>query len=361
MMGLALAVPLGMVPPAASQAATNPPGVAANFRVERLAEGVYAVIRNDPPGMMCDGNSAFIVNDEDVVVVDAPESSREVLAAIRRVTTKPVRYVINTHWHDDHIIGNQVYRDAFPDVRFIAHKAVREYLPVRGLEARKQMLQYAPEGVAMLQKSLESGKGPDGEVLTREERESFRSDVRLVEQYLDVVPKTEIVLPTEVVEDSLTLQRGHRTIRVLHLGRGHTSGDLVVWLPRERIAMSGDLVVWPVPLVGGDQSHVGDWGATLGRLRALRPKTIVPGHGPVEHGDAHVALIARLFDSVRRQTARAIAQGLTLETTRGRIDLSEFRDKFAGRSRVRRNLFGMYVQGPAVTSAFRDATGDSLR
>ncbi|HET9250565.1 MAG TPA: MBL fold metallo-hydrolase [Candidatus Eisenbacteria bacterium] len=342
-----------------STGATHP--VAANFRVERLADGVYAVLRNDPPGMMCDGNSGFVVNDDGVVVIDAPESSAEVLAAIRKVTKKPIRTVINTHWHDDHIIGNQVYRDASPGVEFIAHAAVRDYLPVDGLKAREGMLREAPQGVEYLKSLLVSGKGLDGSTITPEERESMESDIRLVEHYLDVVPGAEIVLPTAVVQDRMTLRSGTREIRILHPGRGHTRGDLVVYLPRERVLFAGDLVVWPIPLVGGDQSHVGDWSATLERVRSLGARTIVPGHGPVEKGDGYLAQLVRLFDSVTGQTRAAVAEGKSLEETRPRVNLIEHRTRMAGDSKVRRALFDMYVQGPAVTSAYRDAAPDSAR
>ena len=335
--------------------------VARNFRVERLADGVYAVVRNDPPGMMCDGNSGFIVNQDGVVVIDAPESSAEVLAAIRKVTKKPIRTVINTHWHDDHIIGNQVYRDASPRVQFIAHEATRDYLPVAGLRAREGMLEGAPQGVEYLKGLLASGKGPDGSPLTSEERESMESDVRLVEHYLHVVPKTEIVLPTTVVRDSLTLRSGGREIRVLHPGRGHTSGDLVVFLPRERIVFTGDLVVWPIPLVGGDQSHVAEWSGTLERVRSLGARTIVPGHGPVEREDSYPRQLAGLFAAVTDQTRSAAREGKSLEETRSRVDLSSYRDALSGSSKVRRMLFDMYVQGPAVTSAYRDVAPDSTR
>jgi cyclase len=345
--------------PAAVAAPTS--NVAANFRVEQIAKGVYAVIRKDPPGMMCDGNSAFIVNDDGVVVVDAPEASKEILAAIRKVTSKPVRVVINTHWHDDHIIGNQVYRDAFPGVRFIAHEATREYLPGKGLEARKQMIQFAPQGAGQQRQMLQEGKWLDGTPLTAEERKSLASDVALVDHYMAVVPKAEIVLPTETVRDSLTLQSGSRTIRIIHLGRAHTSGDLAVHLPGEGVVMTGDIVVWPVPLVGGDQSHVGDWSATLERLRGLHARILVPGHGPVLHDESYPALLSELFASVKRQADVAVAEGRTLEETRGHVDLSSFRSRFAGASPVRQVLFNMYVQGPAVTSAYSDSKQDTLR
>src|SRR6478672_8894632 len=99
-----------------------------NFKVERLADGVYAVIRQDAVGFMVDANNVFIINDNDVVVVDAngaPGITREVIAALKKTTTKPVRYVINTHWHDDHIRGNKGYRDAYPGVEFIGQSTMR--------------------------------------------------------------------------------------------------------------------------------------------------------------------------------------------------------------------------------------------
>src|ERR1044071_2675753 len=113
---------------------------ARNFEVQKLAEGIYAVVRRDLPGLMVDANNVFIINDNDVIVVDAngaPAITKEVLAALRKLTNKPVKYVINTHYHDDHIRGNQVYRDAFPNVEFIAHALAREYLPNQGAVNRK--------------------------------------------------------------------------------------------------------------------------------------------------------------------------------------------------------------------------------
>ena len=82
------------------------------FTIDKLADGIYAVVRREPPGLATHANNVFIVNDEDVMVVDtsqSPEQTRQVLAALRKITSKPVRYVINTHWHDDHYVGDEVY------------------------------------------------------------------------------------------------------------------------------------------------------------------------------------------------------------------------------------------------------------
>src|SRR5215210_2719213 len=134
-----------------------------NFEVVKVADGVYAAIRKEPPGLTVNANSVFIINDQDVVVVDTtltPGTAKELLAALRRLTSKPVKYVVNTHWHDDHIMGNQVFRDAFPGVEFIAHARTREYLPTTGLTNRKQAMAEGgyPGFIAFLRKRLEKNE-----------------------------------------------------------------------------------------------------------------------------------------------------------------------------------------------------------
>ena len=338
-------------------AAAEPAASEGGFRMQKLADGVYAAVRTDPPGLMVDANSLFIINESDVVVVDAPEASAAMIAALRKLTDKPVAFLINTHWHDDHVIGNAVWRAAYPGVRFVAHSSLREYLPDTGAKNRQQMIAGAPEFAARMQAQMDAGKNLRDEPISDEERASYASDIRLVRHYMEVVPGTPTVLPDIDVNDELILTRGRRRIEVRHLGSGHTRADLVVWLPKERIAATGDLVVWPVPLVGAEQSHVRDWPTTLDALLALRPAVFVPGHGPVMRTPDYPRALRALFASVDRQVETAVTRGDSLEQTRKAVDLSAFRREFAGESKVRQFAFGMYVTGPAVESAYRDYKG----
>jgi len=308
---------------------------------------------------MVDANSVFILNDEDVVGVDTsgpPSTSKEVVAAPKKLTGKPVKYVVNTHWHDDHIIGDPVYQEAFPGVEFIAHARMREYLPNQGAVNRKGFLQGAPGALESLKSALAKDKSISGAPISQEERESYASDIRLVELALAEAPGTRLTLPTITLEDHLTLYRGDRVIDIRHLGSGHTGGDIVVHLPREGIVITGDLVVWPVPLVGAEQSHIGEWSATLEKLRALKPSIIVPGHGPVMRDDSYVKLMSDLFASIKQQTEAAVTRGETLAQARKSVSLGDLRKQFAGDSAVRKVLFDIYVAGPAVAAAFREAS-----
>ena len=332
---------------------------ASNFEVQKLAEGVYAVIRKDLPGLMVDANNVFIIDADGVVVVDAngsPRITKQVVAALSRLTGKPVRYVINTHWHDDHIRGNKVYREAFPGVRFIGHSTMRGYLSGQGAVNRKNFLEQAPKFLNHLRGLLTSGKSLSGAPLTDEERASYASDIRLADLVLSEGAESETVLPDIAVEDAMTLFRG-RPIEIRRLGKGHTAADLVVHLPEERILITGDLVVSPIPLVGDPQSHIKEWAATLEKLRALRPAIVVPGHGPVMRDDVYLRLLQDLFSSITTQTLAAVARGETLQQARESVNLDEFRRRFAGESAVLRTAFNMYASGPAVAVAFREAGG----
>lgn len=336
-------------------------GQSEKFEMVKVSEGVYAAIRKEPPGLTVNANVVFIINADDVVVVDTsltPGSAKETLAALRKLTTKPVRYVINTHWHDDHIMGNQVYAEAFPGVDFVAHENTRDYLPNTGLANRKQAMseQGYPQFIAFLKNRLEKNESISGRPMSDDERATYASDLQIAERYMAENPGVQIVLPTITVKERLTLHRGERIIDIMYLGRGHTSGDIVVHLPKEGIVVTGDLVVWPVPYVGSPQSHPGDWSATLDKLIALRPTAIIPGHGPVLRDDAHLKLMSRLFASIKQQVAAAVARGETLEQTRKSVNLVEFQKLFAGDSPIRNDIFASYVTGPAVAAAFLDAT-----
>ena len=331
---------------------------ARKFTIEKLADGIYAVIRREPPGLSTHANNVFIVNTDDVMVVDTSQSvalTREVLAELRKITPKPVRYVINTHWHDDHYIGDQVYREAFPDVDIVAHAQTFRDLPAEGARNRAQMINGLPSMIAQLEDALGTGKHLTGAEITDEERAAYASDLEWAERYLKEVPDVPIITPTIGVSDHLTLRRGARVIDIRSVGAGHSQADLIVHLPVEKIVIAGDLVIWPVPLAGLKSSIKG-WSAALERIRALEPSVIVPGHGPVMRDDSHLRMMGEMFSALSGQVDAAVSRGETLEEARKTVRLEEWRDKLAAGSQLRAFLFDYYVSGPGVAAAYREAT-----
>ncbi len=326
------------------------------FVAQELAPGVHALVRTKQPGMLLDANVLFVVDDAGVLVVDSnltPTSAEASIAALRRITSKPVRTLVNTHRHADHVTGNAVYQREFPGVEIVGHAAMREDLAVHGEETLRGWIDWAKELEVRLGRALDEGVSLAGSTLTDEQARSYASDLEAAREIVADAPRMSVVLPTKTITERLSITLGKRTIEILPLGKGHTRGDLVVWLPSERIVATGDLVTAPVPLIGADQAYVAEWSATLDRLLALDPAIIVPGHGPVLRDRAHVVLYRDFLASVTRDTAAAIARGATLPEALRAVSVDSFRERMAGRSEVLRALFASWGSDPAISAIFR--------
>ncbi len=331
---------------------------AQDFEVQKITKNIYAVIRKEPPSLWFNPNTVFIIGKNDVIVIDSNISSsytKEILAELKKLTNKPVKYVINTHWHEDHIIGNHVYREAFPNVQFIGHKSTIEDLPKIGGANRKGSIENGANFVKLLKTQIEKGESLTGKKITDEERLGYASDIKLVESYLAESSNFQIILPTILVENRLELDQDGRKIEILFLGKAHTAADIIVRLPKENIVISGDLIVYPIPLIGST-SYPLEYGATLEKLLALKAKIIIPGHGKVMHDDAYLKLMIRLLSSIKSQIEASVARGENLEQTRKSVNLEEFRHAFAGDSQHKSFIFQNYVFLPATAAAYRQLT-----
>jgi cyclase len=202
-----------------------------SYELKQLAPGVYAAVRQVSAGS-ADGNTIFIINDSDVIVVDAGgyrTDARQIIAEIRKLTDKLVRYVINTHSHGDHIAGNEIYLQAFPGVEFICHPETRDQI-MHNPTVEDSVLLFRAE-IANVQKQLDTGKGSDGLVLAAAHRQHLELAKSNFEFWINDMKGSRQILPTLTVADSFVLHRGERTIEVKYLGKGHTTGDLIVYLP----------------------------------------------------------------------------------------------------------------------------------
>jgi glyoxylase-like metal-dependent hydrolase (beta-lactamase superfamily II) len=329
---------------------------APDFELVRVSDGVYAAIRADASANVVHGNNTIIVNDADVVVVDAtgtPAAARRVIAAVKRLTRKPVRYLVNTHWHDDHTMGNQAWAEAYPGLEIVGHPDTQRDMTTKAVVNREQYVKSLPEILDFIARQLAAGNGLDGTPLAPGERESLMADTRLAREYLAQVPSFRVTPPTLLVRRRFTLVRGDRTIDIRHLGWGNTPGDLIVYLPREQIVVTGDLVVWPTPFVF--DSHIASWQASLDSLRRLGATSLIPGHGPVMRDFTYVDMVAAALRSVEQQTRAAKARGLDLSAARKTVDLADLERRFIGDSKVRRLSWENYFVSLAVERAFEQA------
>lgn len=341
----------------AAASLANLPAQNQTLEIVELGAGVYAAIYSEFRMDPIQGNSLIVVGDDGVLVVDAgrtPHSARALIAEIRRRTDKPVRVVVNTHWHDDHVFGNQAYADAFPGVVLAAHATTRDEMVQRSIPSLTTYgVEYWRKMADGFEQRLAKGTRTDGTPLSDEQKTRLRDQARTIHEFLPKIPEQRIVLPSLTFVDRLTLYLGQREVQLLHLGTGNTAGDVVVFLPKEKIVATGDLVVHPVPFAYG--SAPGPWVRTLEQLRGLGAALIVPGHGPVMRDTVYLDQLIGMLGSLVRQVSAAVAKGLTLEDTRKTIDLETFRAFFGGDDAFRRATFADSILREAVERAYHGA------
>ena len=306
---LAISIAIHSVGPTAFAAAgipIDPP------TLRRLGPGVYAVVGDTGRGSEGRPNAGFVVTDSGVVVIDAmasPAQGRELLQVIRSVTSQPVKWVVLTHHHPDHHFGAVVFRRlgskiiAHPDRRVLASEAgedalTADWVRVVGLDAMR---------------GFEFADTPD-------------------------IPVTGWD----------TLRPGGRTLVVGHPGAAHSPGDLIVWLPRERVLFAGDL------LVEDGVTMVVDGGSAqlmhaLEVIDSLRPKVVIPGHGAIpERPERLVARTREYITGLRTAMRSALEQGLSMGRAMASLPPADETRPVSLDSRRRRNAVRVYLEEERV-------------
>ncbi len=234
---------------------------------DKLSDHAYAYTAEGDP------NTGIVVGDNAVMVIDTqatPVMAQDVIRRIRSVTDMPIKYVVLSHYHAVRVLGASAYR---PE-HIIASRDTYDLIAERGEADMKSEIERFPR----LFRAVESIPG--------------------------------LTWPTLVFEKRMTLWLGKLQVELMQLGRGHTKGDTVVWLPREKILFSGDLVEFAATPYTGD-AYLGDWPATLDAVAALKPAKLVPGRGAtlqtsvdVKTGlDGTRAFVSEMFGAVKRGAA----------------------------------------------------------
>ncbi len=329
----------------------------APFDVQRIDSGVYAVVRHDPISYVNNANSLVVVGDSGVLVVDAQFTrlaTNQTIGAIRRITSKPVRYVVNTHWHDDHVAGNQVYRDSFPGVQFISHANTRTDLVALGAPNRRGTWNAAGPFTAQFERMLARGLGGDSTPVVPLERAAMENTIAVGRQYLSEKTGFRETLADLTFTRALSLDLGGRRVDVRYFGEANTRGDAVVIVPDVRVIATGDILVSPVPFAFN--AYISGWIAALDSISARKPAALLPGHGPVMRDESYLRQVRRMLARIREETGKAVAEGADLAQTRKRVTLADERLSIAGSDKWLNVLFGNFFLGPAVARAFEEAT-----
>jgi len=307
----------------------QPAGTAHNgkaFRFNKVKEGIYHAVGTGSLAVV--GNSSFIVNDNDVIVVDdhvSPAAAWVLLEEIKEVTNKPVTTVINTHFHFDHAHGNQIFA---PNVQIIGHEFTRRMLLSNsiGMPLYQNYLTGMPGQIDALKKRIASEADAAAKA-------KLQTQLQVAENNFASQKELKPTPPNVTLSREMTLYRGNREIQIRFLGRGHTAGDVVVFLPNEKVVMTGDFLT--SGLSNMSDSFPEEWVASLDALKKLDFDTVLPGHGDAFTDKAKIDYFQAYLRDVWGEVSRLKKEGVSADEAAKRVDLTKHKDHFP-------------IQGPGV-------------
>jgi glyoxylase-like metal-dependent hydrolase (beta-lactamase superfamily II) len=284
------------------------------FRFNKVKEGIYHAVGTGALAVV--GNSAFIVNDNDVIVVDdhvSPAAAWVLLEEIKEVTGKPVTTVINTHFHFDHAHGNQIFE---PGVQIIGHEFTRRMLVgnATGMPLYQGYVSAMPGQIDALRKRIASEADAAAKA-------KLETQLQVLENNFASQKELKPTPPNVTLSTEMTLHRGTREIQIRFLGRGHTAGDVVVFLPNEKVVITGDFLT--SGLSNMSDSFPEEWVASLEALKKLDFDTVLPGHGDAFTDKAKIDYFQAYLRDVWGEVSRLKQQGVPAEEAAKRADLTK--------------------------------------
>jgi len=327
---LALIITIGLLALVAAAAQSRRPAGTTHtgkaFRFNQVKPGIYHAVGTGSLAVV--GNSSFIVNDDDVIVVDdhvSPAAAWVLLEEIKTVTNKPVRTVINTHFHFDHAHGNQIFD---PTVQIIGHEFTRRMLLSNsiGMPLYQNYVTGLPTQIEGLKKQIASATDAAAKV-------KLQTQLQVTENNLASQKELKPTPPNITLTNQMTLFRGTREIQIRFLGRGHTAGDVVVYLPNEKVVMTGDFLT--AALSNMSDSFPNEWADSLDALKKLDFETVLPGHGEAFTDKAKIDYFQAYIRDVWNEVSRLKKQGMSAEEASKRADLTKHKDHLP-------------IQGPGV-------------
>src|SRR5690349_6639551 len=331
--------------------ATASPKAEDDFQLVQVADGVYAAIAKS--GGLASGNAGFVIGDDGVVIFDTfftPAAIEELIGEIQKLTNKPIKFAVNSHYHLDHTGGNQVL--AARGVPIIAHDNVmkwqtvknKRFLPApeelqkRKADAEKQLAETPEDQVAkQLAETPENQNGKQVTVTPEVKRAQLERQIRR----LDAMMAIKLTNPTKTFSSgTMELKLGKRKV-ILATLPGHTGGDVFAFVPDANVVFMGDLG-WAKTLPNLVDATVNDWIPTLDRILKDHPNAkYVPGHGNVANAADMKDFRDYLVD-LRTRVKQGIANGLTVDEAKQQLTLPEKYKSFAFQNFATPNVEDMY-------------------
>lgn len=332
-----------------------------NFEFSEISDGVWAGVRPDGPRFPVMGNTTFVIGEDSVVVFDGggmPAMSEQLIAKIRSITDKPVSHVIVSHWHGDHFFGVSRFADEYPDVKFVAHEFTREVINSSRINYVDRERGFVEENIGEFEKIVATGVDSDGKEHNETDRTIY---ARIIADRDDIdyeFLRAKVIPPDVVFTDRYEIDAGNKKIELLFLGHANTAGDIVMWLPEERIVATGDIVVLPSPYAFNVPPRA--WAETLRALNALDYRTLVPGHGEIQSSTDYVDLLIESADSIAEQRDSMLAKGMNNDDVAAALDFSAFEERFTHGDEYIKVHYHEWFTEPFRAAAMKALTGEPM-
>lgn len=299
------------------------------FDIEKVADGIY--FAQARPQAMTNCNASIYVGAKEVVVVDAhskPSAAASLIAQIKReITEKPVRYVINTHFHWDHTQGNHAYRAAEQKIDFIASDTTKKLMSELGVARMKASVGQVPQQVDELRaRTAKSNSAAE---------KAFCADqIRQLEAYQAELQNYTLELPTITFDKTYLLKDPAHDLHLEFCGHAHTAGDIVVFCPQKRTISSGDVIHGFFPFIADGFPHA--WPGTIQSIGQLEFTTILPGHASLQTGRTIMTNMSNYIEELTGKVEEGKKAGLTVPELQEKITAASLKS-------LQSNGYGAYI------------------
>jgi cyclase len=283
------------------------------FDIEKVAEGVY--FARARPAAVGNCNAGIFVNSADVLVVDAhskPSAAASLIAQIKReVTVKPVRYLVDTHFHWDHAQGNAAYREA--GAKILASNKTKQLL--MEFSGKRLYESLDPNGHSFpsqphIPAILEAARTRLASATSEEERARIEGQIRELEAFTSEMKDYSPVLPTVTFDNSYVIKDKAHDLHLEFHGRAHTAGDVQVFCPQKRVVATGDMILGSTPFIA--DGYPKEWPASIDSVSKLDFDYVMPGHGGVQQGRQRMNDLRNYIEELTAKVGAGKKQGQTV-------------------------------------------------
>jgi len=322
--------------------AQSTPGLPELFEIEQVADGVYAAIAKPLPLLNC--NAAIFEQENHLLMFDAhsrPSAVVSLVSQVRRMTKKPVRYIVNSHFHWDHSQGTPAYRSIAPGAQVITSVATRDLLSSEAPKRVKQSVESALAQLPEHRKRLEAAKTPA-------EKTYWQLMVRDTEAYAAEMKSYAPELPNITFDRDLILHDKAHDLHLAWRGKGHTMGDVVVYCPQKKVIATGDLMHGFAPFIGDGYPAL--WPGTLREVAKFPFETLIGGHGAVQRTRERVAQKAAYIEELTEAVRAGKSRGRTSAEVQNAITPASLKSLRGYGEFLGQSLSQYLLQAPGATA-----------